>query len=378
MADSPELTLCEALIRRPSVTPEDAGCQALLADRLTTAGLACEPMSFGDVENLWAVTPGAADTPLLIFAGHTDVVPPGDLGRWHSDPFVPTRRDGLLFGRGAADMKSSIAAFVVALEQALAQGPLSGRVALLLTSDEEGPADDGTVKVVEALRARGVRADYCVVGEPTSVDRLGDTLKNGRRGSLSGRLTVHGQQGHIAYPHLADNPVHRLAPALAELVGTRWDDGNEFFPPTTWQVSNIHAGTGAGNVIPGDVRVDFNFRFASASTAEALRERLVAVLDRHGLRHEIDWRLSGEPFLTRPGSLTDAVRSAIRDETGENAELSTSGGTSDGRFIARWCPQVIEFGPRNASIHKIDEHIALDDLPRLVRIYRGVIERLAR
>ncbi|MEZ5650618.1 MAG: succinyl-diaminopimelate desuccinylase [Burkholderiaceae bacterium] len=377
MTDHPTLTLCQELIARRSVTPEDDGCQAMLATRLGDHGLVCESMRFGEVSNLWAQMRGEHG-PLLIFAGHTDVVPSGPLERWRSDPFQPTIRDGRLYGRGAADMKSSIAAFVVALEQALAQGALRGRAALLLTSDEEGPSVDGTVKVVQALSARGVHADYCIVGEPTSVGRLGDTLKNGRRGSLSARLVVHGQQGHIAYPHLADNPVHRLAPALAELVATRWDDGNAFFPATTWQVSNIHAGTGANNVIPGDVTVDFNFRYSSSSTAQALRERLEAVLIDHGLRFSIDWRLSGEPFLTEPGELSDALRASIAEHAGVQAELSTTGGTSDGRFIAKWCQQVIEFGPCNESIHKIDEFIELDDLPRLTNIYRGVIERLLR
>ncbi len=376
MTDHPALTLCETLIARPSVTPDDAGCQHLLAERLIASGLVCEPMRFGDVDNLWAVTPG--EGPLLIFAGHTDVVPPGPLDQWESDPFLPTRRDGRLYGRGAADMKSSISAFVVALEQALAQGALRGRVALLLTSDEEGPAVDGTVRVVEALRSRGQSADYCIVGEPTSVTRLGDTIKNGRRGSLSGRLVVHGQQGHIAYPHLADNPVHRLAPALAELVATRWDEGNDYFPPTTWQVSNIRAGTGANNVIPGTVEIDFNFRFSSASSADGLRARVEDLLDRHGIRRSLQWRLSGEPFLTEPGTLSEALTAAISAQTGVDAELSTTGGTSDGRFIARWVPQVVEFGPCNASIHKINEHIELDDLPRLTGIYRQTIERLVR
>jgi len=377
MHEHPTLALCTALIRKRSVTPEDDGCLALLAERLSAVGASCEAMPFGEVSNLWAVTPGETG-PLLIFAGHTDVVPPGPIERWQTDPFVPSLRDGRLYGRGAADMKSSIAAFVVALEQALAQGPLRGRVALLLTSDEEGPSVNGTVKVVQALRDRGVRADYCIVGEPTSVDRLGDTIKNGRRGSLSGRLVVHGQQGHIAYPHLADNPVHRLAPALAELVAMHWDDGNAFFPPTTWQVSNIHAGTGANNVIPGDVTVDFNFRYSSECTEPDLRDRLEAVLVAHGLRFDIDWRLSGEPFLTEPGALSQALQESIREHTSVGAALSTTGGTSDGRFIAKWCPQVVEFGPCNESIHKIDEHIEVADLPRLTDIYRGVIERLVR
>ena len=370
--------LLEALIARRSVTPDDGGCQPLLAQRLSAIGFSCEPIVRGDVSNLWAIRrfgPG----PTLCFAGHTDVVPAGPRERWSSDPFVPTERDGRLYGRGAADMKSSIAAFVVAAEEFVAAGGASaGAIALLLTSDEEGPAVDGTVRVVEMLRERAEPLDYCIVGEPTSVARLGDTIKNGRRGSLSARLTVRGVQGHVAYPQLARNPVHQFAPALAELAAERWDDGNADFPPTTWQVSNIHAGTGAGNVIPGELVVDCNFRYATASTAESLRERVHALLDRHGLDYRIDWSHGAAPFLTPRGALSDALAAAIRAETGIDTELSTTGGTSDGRFIATICPQVIEFGPPNASIHKIDEHIEVACLEPLKNIYRRVLERLLR
>ncbi|WP_425259896.1 succinyl-diaminopimelate desuccinylase [Rubrivivax sp. RP6-9] len=374
------LRLTEALIARPSVTPDDAGCQELLIQRLSAAGFACETLVCGPsdarVTNLWAVRRGAHPGPVLGFAGHTDVVPTGPLERWTSDPFVPSHRDGHLYGRGAADMKTSIACFVVAAEEFVAAHPdHGGSIALLITSDEEGPSVDGTVRIVEALRARGERLDACIVGEPTSVQTLGDVIKNGRRGTLSGRLTVHGVQGHIAYPQLADNPIHRLAPALAELVAMRWDEGNAFFPPTGWQVSNIHAGTGATNVIPGDVVVDFNFRFSTESTADSLKTRLQAVLDRHGLRTTLAWTLGGEPFLTTPGTLTEALGAAIAAECGVQTELSTTGGTSDGRFIFRICPQVVEFGPINATIHKIDERVLVADVERLKDIYRGTLER---
>ena len=314
--------------------------------------------------------------PHFVFAGHTDVVPPGPLEKWRSDPFVPTERDGMLYGRGAADMKTSIAAFVVAVEELLADAEPDGGIALLITSDEEGPAVDGTVKVVQMLRERGARLDYCIVGEPTSVETLGDTMKNGRRGSMSGRLTVRGVQGHVAYPHLARNPVHQFAPALAELAATEWDQGNEYFPPTTWQVSNIHAGTGASNVIPGALVVDFNFRFSTASTVEGLQRRVAELLDRHGLDCELEWSVSGMPFLTPRGALSDALGDAIRAEVGVEAALSTTGGTSDGRFIASICPQVVEFGPVNASIHKIDEHVALEAPEALKNIYRRTIATL--
>ncbi|MGO4302381.1 succinyl-diaminopimelate desuccinylase [Cupriavidus sp. RAF12] len=380
---NPTLALTEDLIRRRSVTPADEGCQAVLETRLKALGFECENIVSGPddfrVTNLWAVrrgTQGKAGK-LLAFAGHTDVVPTGPLDQWKSDPFEPTHRDGKLYGRGAADMKTSIAGFVVAVEEFVARHPdHAGAIAFLITSDEEGPAHDGTVKVVEALRARGERMDYCVVGEPTSVDTLGDMVKNGRRGSLSGKLTVKGVQGHIAYPHLARNPIHLAAPALDALVNEVWDEGNEYFPPTTWQMSNIHGGTGATNVIPGHVTIDFNFRFSTASTPDGLKARVHAILDRHQLEYTLDWTLGGEPFLTPRGGLSEALAAAISAETGVTTELSTTGGTSDGRFIARICPQVIEFGPPNASIHKIDEHVEVRFIEPLKNVYRGVLERL--
>jgi succinyl-diaminopimelate desuccinylase len=377
------LQLTEQLIARPSVTPDDAGCQQLIAERLQALGFACETLASGPddfrVSNLWAQRTAAAGAPLLVFAGHTDVVPTGPVAQWSQDPFMPTHRGGKLYGRGAADMKTSIAAFVVAVEEFVAarpQAPLN--IALLLTSDEEGPAVDGTVKVCELLQSRGIQLDYCIVGEPTSVQRTGDMIKNGRRGTMSGKLTVKGVQGHIAYPHLARNPIHLFAPALAELTAIEWDRGNDFFPPTTWQVSNIHGGTGASNVIPGAIVVDFNFRFCTESTPESLQQRLTAVLDRHELDYELAWTIGGLPFLTTPGTLVNAVREAIRDETGLETELSTTGGTSDGRFIAQICPQVIELGPTNATIHKIDEHIPVADIEPLKNIYRRVLDKLAQ
>jgi succinyl-diaminopimelate desuccinylase len=369
------LELAKELIGRKSVTPEDGGCQELIAERLAKAGFKCEPMKFGQVTNLWARR--GKDHPVVCFAGHTDVVPTGPLGEWHSDPFVPTIRDGKLYGRGAADMKSSIAAFVVAVESFLEERPShSGSIAFLLTSDEEGPSVDGTVKVVEALKRRNELIDYCIVGEPTSVDWLGDMLKNGRRGSLSGKLVVKGVQGHVAYPHLAKNPVHLLAPALAELARTEWDKGNESFPPTTWQVSNIHAGTGAGNVIPGSVQVDFNFRFSTENTDGSLKKKVLALLDKHGLDYQVDWVLGAKPFLSRNGRLAKTVQEASKRHTGRNAELSTTGGTSDARFIIDICPEVIELGPVNASIHKLNEHIELAQLETLPRIYQDILRAL--
>ena len=380
-AMSRALHLAEQLIARRSVTPDDAGCQQAIAGWLGPLGFECHRIDSGPdeakVSNLWAVRRGAADGKVLAFAGHTDVVPTGPLALWTNDPFAPTHRDGKLYGRGAADMKTSIAAMVAASEEFVRAYPdAPGSIALLITSDEEGPAVDGTVKVCEWLQSRGERIDYCIVGEPTSVERLGDMVKNGRRGSLTGRLTVRGVQGHIAYPQLARNPVHLFAPALAELVATEWDAGNEYFPPTGWQVSNLHAGTGAGNVIPGELVVDFNFRFSTESTPDSLQARLAATLERHGLDYDIAWTLGGEPFLTPVGSLSQALCDAIRDETGIDAMLSTTGGTSDGRFIARICPQVMEFGPVNASIHKIDEHVAVADIGPLKNIYRRAMERL--
>lgn len=375
--------LAEALIARPSVTPDDAGCQDILAARLRPLGFDCEFIDAGPadfrVRNLWALRRGSlgADSPVLVFAGHTDVVPTGPLTQWQSDPFVPDVRDGRLHGRGAADMKSSLAAMVVAVERFLASHPAPrAGIAFLLTSDEEGPARDGTVRVCEALQARGQRLDWCIVGEPTSTATLGDVIKNGRRGSLSGHLCVRGVQGHVAYPHLARNPIHLAAPALAELAATQWDAGNAHFPATTWQVSNIHAGTGATNVIPGSLELDFNFRFSTESTPQSLKERVHALLARHGLDSTVDWTLGGEPFLTAPGALSDALQGAIRAETGVTAELSTTGGTSDGRFIARICPQVVEFGPVNASIHKVDEWVDVASLEPLAGVYRRTLEAL--
>jgi len=369
------LELAQHLIRRRSVTPDDDGCQALVTARLAPLGFQAETIASNGVTNLW-LRRGQA-SPVLVFAGHTDVVPPGPLDQWHSDPFTPTVRDGALHGRGASDMKSSVAAFVVAAEEFVRANPRHpGSIALLLTSDEEGPATDGTVKVVEALRARNESIDYCIVGEPTSVDALGDTIKNGRRGSLSGRLVVRGIQGHVAYPHLARNPVHQLAPALAELAAEWWDDGDASFPATTFQVSNVRAGTGATNVIPGSCDVDFNLRFAPVSSAESLMQRIEAILQRHRLEYELAWTVGAQPFSTAPGPLSTAMAAAIREVTGRDTQLSTTGGTSDGRFIATICRQVIEFGPPNASVHKIDEHIAVADLEPLKDIYRGALERL--
>jgi succinyl-diaminopimelate desuccinylase len=374
------LRLTEALIACRSVTPADGGCQALIAARLRAVGFDCESLLHGplgaQVINLWAMRKGGRPGPVIGFAGHTDVVPTGPLERWTSDPFVPSHRDGHLYGRGAADMKTSLAAMVVAVEEFVSAEPdHPGSLAFLVTSDEEGPSVDGTVRIVETLQARGQPLDACIVGEPTSVDRLGDTIKNGRRGTLSGRLRVIGVQGHVAYPQLADNPIHRLAPALAELVATRWDEGNAFFPPTGWQVSNLHAGTGAGNVIPGDVTVDFNFRFSTESTASGLKVRVHELLDRHGLNYELTWTLAGEPFLTTAGTLSQALVGAIEAECGLRPELSTTGGTSDGRFIARVCPQVIEFGPINASIHKVDERVDVASIEKLKNVYLGTLRR---
>ena len=372
---SATLELVQQLIRRRSVTPDDAGCQEILARRLEPLGFALERVRCGEVSNLWARRGSAK--PVFCFAGHTDVVPTGPLDQWHSDPFAPSLREGKLYGRGAADMKSSIAAFVCAAEEFVAAHPQhQGSIALLLTSDEEGVAVDGTVRVVEKLKARGELLDYCIVGEPTSVDKLGDMIKNGRRGSLSGTLVVKGVQGHVAYPHLAKNPVHLAAPALAELAATKWDSGNAFFPPTTWQISNIHGGTGATNVIPGSMQVQFNFRYSTASRPEELHSRVHAILDRHGLDYALDWLHAAAPFLTPEGELVGTVRGAVRAVTGIETALSTTGGTSDGRFIIDICPQVLELGPVNASIHQLNEHIEVDALDALKSIYRQVLERL--
>jgi len=375
MPELDALGLAKELIGRKSVTPADGGCQELIAKRLSAAGFKCEPMNFGGVTNLWARR--GSGHPVVCFAGHTDVVPTGPLSEWHSDPFVPTIRDGKLFGRGAADMKSSVAAFVIAAEQFAKEKPAhAGSIALLLTSDEEGPALDGTTRVVEALKKRRETIDYCIVGEPTSVDALGDTLKNGRRGSLSGKLSVKGIQGHVAYPHLVKNPIHLLAPALAELAKTQWDQGNESFPPTSFQVSNIHAGTGAGNVVPGHVEVDFNFRFSTESTDASLKKKTESVLARHGLEYSIDWTLGASPFLSKSGRLAQVVLEVAKRHTGRSGELSTTGGTSDARFIIEICPEVLELGPVNASIHKLNEHISLADLEQLPKIYLDVLRAL--
>jgi succinyl-diaminopimelate desuccinylase len=371
----PALELSRDLIARASVTPEDAGCQSLLAGRLSAAGFSVESLAWGQVTNLWARR--GSTGPLFCFAGHTDVVPTGPLEAWHTPPFEPTLVDGELVGRGACDMKCAIAAMVVACERFLERHPEpAGSIAFLLTSDEEGPAVDGSVRVVEHLRARGERLDFCVIGEPTSVDAVGDMLKNGRRGSLSGRLVVKGRQGHIAYPHLAVNPVHLLAPALAELTATRWDDGNADFQPTAWQVSNIHAGTGAGNIIPATAEVQFNFRFAPTSTAASLRDRLESILRRHGLQYDLQWTLGGEPFHTGRGRLVDAAVESIRGATGITPQVSTTGGTSDGRFIKDICSELIEFGARNATAHAVDERVSIETPALLARIYEGMLERL--
>ena len=372
---NPTLDLALQLIRIPSVTPEDGGCQALIARRLAPLGFVAQELAFGAVRNLWLRR--GAKAPLVVFAGHTDVVPAGPESGWNSPPFQPEIRNGLLYGRGAADMKASLAAFVTAIEGFLRAHPNApGSIALLLTSDEEGPAVDGTVRVVEWLKQRGQALDYCIVGEPTSVRQLGDTVKNGRRGSLSGRLTVRGIQGHVAYPHLARNPIHEAAPALAELAATVWDEANDDFPATTFQISNLQSGTGAGNVIPGELSAWFNFRFSTASTEASLRARTEAVLARHHLDYDIQWDLGARPFLTPRGTLVSAVSAAVRSVTGMTPEISTTGGTSDGRFITTLCPEVVELGPCNATIHQRDEHIAVADLGPLSAIYQDILQRL--
>lgn len=380
---SATLELTEALISCRSVTPADGGCQELIAHRLQAIGFHTESVVSGpenfQVTNLWAIKKGAAGDQgeVLMFAGHTDVVPTGPLEKWTNDPFTPTIRDGMLYGRGAADMKTSLAAFVVATEEFVITHPNhKGSIAFLITSDEEGPANDGTVIMCERLQKHGQRVDYCVIGEPTSVNQLGDMIKNGRRGSLSGKLRVKGIQAHIAYPHLGKNPIHISAPAIQALVETEWDKGNQYFQPTSFQISNIHAGTGANNVIPGQLTVDFNFRYSTASTHESLKDRVHGILDKYDFQYSIDWNLSGHPFLTPRGELSDALSNAILAETGLTTELSTTGGTSDGRFIAKICPQVIEFGPPNASIHKIDEHIEVKYIDPLKNIYRRTLENL--
>ena len=377
MTDMPTATLelSKELIARRSLTPDDAGCQEIMIERLEKLGFKIEKMRFGNVDNFWARRGTTA--PLVCFAGHTDVVPTGPVEKWDSEPFTPTLRDGMLFGRGAADMKTSLAAFITAIEAFVGEHPAhAGSIALLITSDEEGVALDGTVKVVETLKGRHELMDYCIVGEPSCVSRLGDTIKNGRRGSLSGKLTVKGIQGHIAYPHLARNPIHLAAPAIAELANTQWDQGNEYFPPTTWQISNMHGGTGVSNVIPGMVEILFNFRFSTASTVDGLKSRVHGILDQHGLDYELSWELSGKPFLTPRGDLVDAISFAIQEVTGLKTELSTSGGTSDGRFIADICTQLVEFGPLNATIHKLNECVAAADIEPLKEIYLRTLVRL--
>lgn len=372
---SPTLELACELVRRPSVTPEDQGCQELIAERLAAIGFTVEPMPFGEVTNLWARR--GSEGPLLCLAGHTDVVPAGPLDLWDSDPFDPVIRDGMLHGRGAADMKGSVAAMVTAVESFVAAHPdHPGSLAFLLTSDEEGPAVNGTAKVVERLQQRGEHIDYALVGEPSSREQLGDSIKNGRRGSLSGFLTIHGKQGHVAYPHLAKNPFHAAADALAALCAEVWDQGNAYFPPTSFQIANLNMGTGAENVIPGQLEAQFNLRFSTELDPETIKRRVRAILDRGDFDYELSWRLSGHPFLTTPGELVEAARSAIREVCGIETELSTSGGTSDGRFIAPTGAQVLELGPLNATIHQVDECVAVADLDQLHRIYGRVIEQL--
>ncbi len=372
---SKTLELAKQLISRRSLTPLDEGCLTLIGKRLEPLGFKLEMSRCENVDNRWARRGHTG--PLVCFAGHTDVVPTGPLDQWHSDPFTPSVRDGMLYGRGAADMKGSLAAFVTSIEQFVTAHPEhAGSIALLLTSDEEGVAINGTVRVVDALRERGEKMDYCIVGEPTSSNKTGDTIKNGRRGSLSGKLVVKGVQGHIAYPSLAKNPIHLAAPAIAELAAVTWDDGNAYFPPTTWQISNIHGGTGASNVIPGTLDLEFNFRFSTASTVDELKKKTHAILDRHQLSYDLAWSLSGKPYLTPRGDLVEAVSSAIKKVTGLDTELSTNGGTSDGRFIADICPQVIEFGPLNATIHKLNECVPVADLDTLSEIYCGTLVNL--
>ena len=369
------LELAQQLIARPSLTPKDEGCLDLMIERLKPLGFEIHRLRFGQVDNLWARRGSAK--PLVVFAGHTDVVPTGPREKWRSDPFVPTIRDGFLYGRGAADMKGSLAAFITAIEDFVVQNPKHrGSIGLLITSDEEGPSVDGTVKVVEWLEARGEKIDCCLVGEPSCVTTLGDTIKNGRRGSLNGKLTILGKQGHIAYPHLLRNPIHLAAPLLTELTAIEWDWGNEFFPPTSFQISNIHAGTGAENVVPGQLEITFNFRYSTAVTDSELKSRVEALLKNHGLEYQLTWSLSGRPFLTQPGTLVQAVRQAIRTELGSETTLSTTGGTSDGRFIAPTGAQVVELGPLNATIHQIDECVAVADLSRLARVYALTLTHL--
>lgn len=372
---TPTFELACELIRRPSVTPEDASCQQLMAERLSAIGFTIHYLRFGEVDNLWAIRGDSG--PILAFAGHTDVVPTGELKGWDTPPFEPTLIDGMLHGRGAADMKGSLACMIVACEQFIAQHPdHTGRIAFLITSDEEGPAVNGTVKVVEWLEAQNEKMTWCLVGEPSSTNQLGDVVKNGRRGSLNAKMTVHGKQGHVAYPHLAQNPIHYFAPALAELTTTEWDNGNEFFPATSFQVSNFNSGTGATNVIPGTAELLFNFRFSTEVTDEELKARTEAILEKHQIRYDIEWKTSGQPFLTAKGELVSAAVASIKAIAGIDTELSTSGGTSDGRFIAPTGAQVLELGPLNATIHQVNEHVSAADLDQLTLIYEGILTRL--
>ena len=371
------LTLAKQLLSEPSITPDDKNCQAILSNRLKKIGFSIEEMHFGNTKNIWARL--GTQLPVVCFAGHTDVVPTGDVNKWTFHPFTPTEHHGKLYARGAADMKTAIACFVTACERFIAANPnFSGSLALLITSDEEGDAHDGTTKVVDALQARGELIDYCIVGEPTAVNQLGDTLKNGRRGSLSGSLTVHGKQGHIAYPHLAKNPIHAAAPALAELIATEWDIGNAYFPATSFQISNINGGTGASNVIPATVNVAFNFRFSTEQTESSLKTRVHTILDKHNLQYDLNWSLSGNPFLTEAGKLTEVAQAAIRETCDVETELSTTGGTSDGRFIKAIARELIELGFVNATIHQVDEHIEMADIDKLSSIYEKMIQKLLK
>ncbi len=371
----PSVALLCDLIRRPSITPDDSGCQDLLKTRLEAAGFGCETMQFAEVTNLWARR--GTESPVLCFAGHTDVVPPGADDAWDTDPFDPVIRDGKIYGRGSADMKSGLAAMIVAVERFVVEHPNhNGSIAFLITSDEEGPARNGTLKVIEALRDRDESFDYCVLGEPSSAKRLGDVVRIGRRGSLSGMLKVKGVQGHVAYPQLADNPIHRFAPVLTEIESTVWDGGNEHFPPTSFQMVALSSGSGAPNVTPADLNARFNFRYSTVWSHETLQQEVRTIFDRHEFSYELDWHLSGEPFLTKPGALIDAVVTVVTEQTGSAPELSTGGGTSDGRFIAKTGADVVELGPVNASIHKVNEHVLLEDIPRLRKMYQGIIEQL--
>lgn len=371
----PSVALLCDLIRRPSITPDDAGCQDLLKTRLEAAGFGCETMQFSEVTNLWARR--GTESPVLCFAGHTDVVPPGADDAWDTDPFDPVIRDGKIYGRGSADMKSGLAAMIVAVERFVVEHPdHSGSIAFLITSDEEGPARNGTLKVIEALRDRDESFDYCVLGEPSSAKRLGDVVRIGRRGSLSGMLKVKGIQGHVAYPQLADNPIHRFAPVLTEIESNVWDGGNEHFPPTSFQMVALSSGSGAPNVTPADLNARFNFRYSTVWSHATLQQEVTNIFDRHEFSYELDWHLSGEPFLTQPGALIDAVVTVVTEQTGSAPELSTGGGTSDGRFIAKTGADVVELGPVNASIHKVNEHVLLDDVPRLSKMYQGIMEQL--